>query len=347
MRHFFILVFAIICSNLQASEKLDIITNIPSKLVPGQSYNIDVVINKGDLTSYAYFEQKLPAGIVAEAAENDNADFIFDAGKVRFVWLRLPQKNTIRLTYKIIVPADTVGFYEIEGRFSYIIKNQRGEIGLSPTRVSIGTDVQLAQLEKTTPSIVNPSTQDFIHKILTVKREKPDYMDFDKSYSVILLIRKDTANLPLRIEETLPKGFTPQALKTSGAKFTSTKNKVIFEWTQLPDKPYFTISYLAKGTKHTPKLTLDVEGKFTFEKNGKKYSFYTDKNYGANFHKPSLDDLRRRNAVLKDSLSTPALPVDSTKIIQKQPVNTNTKILENKVPEKKSNSIDEMKEFLK
>ena len=341
MRQTLILAFLFAHVAIFANNKLDIIAKIPSQLLPGKSYNVEIIINKGDLTSYAYFEHDLPAGIEAEEAINDNSDFTFEAGKVRFVWMRLPEKQRLKVVYKINVPSDTTGFFDITGRFSYIIKNQRGEVDLTPTKIGIGSEADLAKI----PMKLEPSLQKASVGItkpqINVKREEPDYMDFDKSYSVILLIKKDSMKTSLKIEETLPDGFVPKPLKTSGAKFSVDKNIATFEWDSLPQVPYFTVSYLAKGENFTPQMTFDVGGKFSYNYGSKTYSFYIDKNYGADYKKPSLEQLRKKKFFMQ--VDTSKYKVKRSAI--KDTVNKlyyNNKLAE---PDKKKpkNSINEIK----
>ncbi len=339
MKYFFIFLILSSAFISRANDKLDIIAKIPSQLLPGKSYNVEVIINKGDLTSYAYFEHELPAGISAEEAISDKADFSFEAGKVRLVWLRLPERDRVKIVYKINVPKDTVGVFDVKGRFSYIINNKRGEVSLRPSQVIIGTEEQIKSMPVKKNQFAGANTAGVSAMAIQIKREEPDYMDFDKSYSVILLVKKDTMSHPLIIQESLPKGFKPQPLQLAGGKFSTKGNMAIFEWDVLPKERYFTVSYLAKGKKHTPQLAFDVSGKYTYKVGKKSYSFYIDRNYGEGHKRPSIEELQKRK--LFSNLDTSLYKV--TKPIKKdtlnKPVDHNKKV----DPKPKDPTINEIK----
>ncbi len=79
----------------------------------------------------------------------------------------------------------------------------------------------------------------------------------------ITITRKASITGFAKFEETVPDGFTVQALKKSGASFTFDNNKVKFVWFDLPKESSFTVSYLL-----TPNSTTSgkqaITGEFSY-----------------------------------------------------------------------------------
>lgn len=343
MKHLIASILLLVSIAAKADKPMNIILLLPGQMAPGQELNAEVIINKGSLSSYGYLELELPAGFEAQAGLTDNSDFSFDAGKIRFTWMRMPAKDQLRVGFRLQAPSDTSAIFRIQGSFNYLVMNKRGQQELRPAEIAVGTPEQIRQLfeRRLRNDILQPGlgTHDIV-----VKREKPDYTDFDKSYTVILLVKKGKHNYPLTIEEALPEGYQAEAIQTVQATFTASKGKAVFEWSQLPDAEYFTVSYLARGKDYSPQFNFDVEGKYRYEKGGRNTTASILKNYGEGFEKPSLQEIEQRNIDRRlDSLrriAPPIQPRDTSRLFffrtEPNPAPTNP-------PNQPNNSINEIK----
>ena len=69
--------------------------DIPSEVIQGSSFLVTLLITKGDLNSFAKFQQQLPTGLVAKPIKTQNAHFSFNAPTVKVIWDKLPDTNHI------------------------------------------------------------------------------------------------------------------------------------------------------------------------------------------------------------------------------------------------------------
>ncbi len=110
----------------------------PASCRTGDRCIVDVVITKEDVSGFARFQQVLPEGVSAEVIEDGGGEFIFERQRVAFIWLRLPEQEQVRISYRLVFNSSVVGHYEItEGLFSYLVDNRTRRYELDPLPVSI------------------------------------------------------------------------------------------------------------------------------------------------------------------------------------------------------------------
>jgi hypothetical protein len=62
----------------------------------------------------------LPEGFIASEVDGQGSVFIFEKQTVKFIWLKVPANNQVKVKYKVKVdPAVIPGKFALEGRFSY------------------------------------------------------------------------------------------------------------------------------------------------------------------------------------------------------------------------------------
>ncbi|MDR2848694.1 MAG: hypothetical protein LBV39_06265 [Bacteroidales bacterium] len=94
--------------------------DMPDVIQAGSEINVTVSISKGKLTGFARFQQDIPAGFTVKAVNSANADFNFEAQKLRLIWLSLPEQADFTATYTLIADERLKGSTDMGGKFSYI-----------------------------------------------------------------------------------------------------------------------------------------------------------------------------------------------------------------------------------
>ena len=84
---------------------------------------VEVIINKSEIGEFAKLQEVLPEGFSATPMEVSDAQFAFSSRVVKFVWLNLPAKNEIKVSYKVKTAPGIAGEYFINGEFSYVEKD--------------------------------------------------------------------------------------------------------------------------------------------------------------------------------------------------------------------------------
>lgn len=94
---------------------------------------VEVTIRKGLLRGFGKLQENLPAGFTAVATANDDAIFSTGGRTAKFVWLNLPAKEALKVTYRLLAPAGSDGDFTVNGEFGYLLNDltQRAVIGSS------------------------------------------------------------------------------------------------------------------------------------------------------------------------------------------------------------------------
>jgi hypothetical protein len=242
--------------------------NAPSEVTAGDEFQVKITLNKGNLQSFSRLVQDLPAGLKATSISSANADFTFKDNRVRLIWLKMPDSSSVTVTYSIKVDQRLKGDFDLTGKFSYISDNERISIEGDPVTIHINPNPNID------PSLV-VDIKEFKEKIIpeitpvsdipvACIRQKPfATSDQENSYIINLLVYKENAQKFAKIEETIPSGFTAINIDSKEGIFVYKNGQVKFLWMNLPNVPYFIVSYRLvpnAGNINAPKL----KGQFSY-----------------------------------------------------------------------------------
>jgi hypothetical protein len=145
---------------------------------------IEITISKDQYQGFARLAEYLPAGSVVKYAKSEGGTFIVQDNKLKFIWLALPQQNTITATYIISMETLKEGNYGINGKFSYVDGNETKEYDIPVSSFTINNN-QIASIGAATvdPNLlnVNPS----------IDKTKADTKVSKLTYSLQMLSSKD------------------------------------------------------------------------------------------------------------------------------------------------------------
>jgi len=247
--------------------------NAPSTVEAGKDFQVEITINKGQLEGFSRFQQLLPAGLKAISDNAANADFSFKDHRVRLIWLRMPDQQTVTLTYNVHVDPRLKGNFTIGGKFSYIYNNQRQSVDVDPVSVTITPSpdidpsliVDINDFEKKVIPDLTPAATDQVICI----RQKP-IVTAPGEFTVNLLVNKAGKEKFAKIEENIPAGYRAISGETKDAIFTFKDQTAKFLWMNLPSPPYFIVSYKIIAQEDVSSLPpLDIKGTFSYIEDGK------------------------------------------------------------------------------
>ena len=217
--------------NLFMADGLVIEDNTPARLAPGESKDVTVTINKGQVTGFAKLQLDLPNGLTAEAVDTKGASFTFSGQKAKFIWMSLPKEQEFSVTYTLTAKSNASGNKVITGVFSYIKDNLRQDYDMQSKIVAVGTDRDQtgAQSDKITAlREINKISEE--QYLVTVKVSNSDLKGFTK------------------ILEELPQGYRIEQDKNNGASVTIDNQSIKFVWFEAPSSESFTVSYMVTKT---------------------------------------------------------------------------------------------------
>ena len=247
----------------------DIRIEAPDEIVAGEEITVRIDISESELSSFARLQQKLPGGITAEVIHADNAEFKFDDQKVKFIWLKIPDNESISLSYKLKADKRLKGSFQLQGSFDFIQDNQRKSVSLESKEINIqpspGIDPNMLVDVSDFKPIVKAAKQEASVAEVKCIRQNP-YESENEGYVVNLLVHKGNKKKFAKIQENVPEGYKAVKKETKDAIFTFKNQIAKFLWMNLPSEPHFVVSYRLvpkEGTEGKPEL----DGDFSYIEN--------------------------------------------------------------------------------
>jgi hypothetical protein len=222
--------------------------NSPQVVTAGDEFQVTVKLNKGKLESFSRLLQELPAGLKATSVNSANADFTFKDNKVRLIWLKMPDSDSVTISYTIKVDPRLKGSFSLPGKFSYIDNNERMTIEAEPVNITINPNPNIDPnlivdindfKEQVIPEITPGSEMD----IACFRQKALATGDADGSYIVNLLVYKENAQKFAKIEELVPAGYTAIKIENKEGIFVFKNGMAKYLWMNLPSAPFFMVSY--------------------------------------------------------------------------------------------------------
>lgn len=245
---YFYLFVSLLIGLFQGGDEVNMQIHAPTTVTAGDEFQVKITLQKGNLQSFSRLVQELPAGLKAVSGYSANADFTFKDNRVRLIWLRLPDSDTLTITYTIKVDQRLKGNFDLVGKFSYIADNERISIEGEPVNIQIRPNpnidpsliVDINEFrEKVVPEIVPISDI----PVACIRQNPIPSGDPDNSYIVNLLVYKESAQKFAKIEERIPAGYTAVNIDSKEGIFVFKSGQAKFLWMNLPQAPYFIVSY--------------------------------------------------------------------------------------------------------
>jgi hypothetical protein len=306
--------------NLFSNEvKIDI--NVPETVVAGQDFQVEFTLDKGQLESFSRLMQELPAGLTAKSVNTANSDFSFRDQKVRFIWLKMPESNVVKVSYTITVDERLKGTFDLGGKFSYIDNNERLSVDIPTKSISITpsttVDQSLIVDIKDFKNLLHPNAG--LGSMVFCIRQKPERDPASNSLLVNVLVNKDDKQKFAKIEETIPNGYTAVNVDSKEGIFTVEGNKIKILWMTMPTDPSFIITYkLVPSGKASANVA--IKGTFSY--------LNEDKTMVRNIVEQNI----RLRDLSKDQIASLGnLPADNTsQTTSTQPSGTDVAMVDNK-----------------
>ncbi len=99
---------------------------------------VEVTIKKGDIRGFGKLQETIPAGFTALEKSSDEAIFTAQDRIVKFVWLNLPAKTDLKVTYKLRANGQPEGDYVVNGEFGYLLNDETQKAVIGSTNFLIG-----------------------------------------------------------------------------------------------------------------------------------------------------------------------------------------------------------------
>ncbi len=230
------------------SDGIEITSNLPTELVRDSTYIVEVNIKKGELFGFAKYQQNFPAGYIAKPVNTEEASFTFADGKVKFIWMAIPEKGEVNISYALTATADAPDESLVGGKFWYISDNERKSYDMSNQTIRVISEEDLAPPAPPATAAVDRSVKDL----------------GNNTYEVELSIAKDGVYGFGKLEEYLPVGAEAEVMVNNKAVFSQVDEKAKFVWMSIPEDEVLKISYRVSATSDITSELETMEGNFAF-----------------------------------------------------------------------------------
>jgi cell division septation protein DedD len=124
-------------SNREPDGNITVKRSIVKGFTEGE-YIINLVVDKGSTKGFARYSDDLPADLAARSAKTEGASFSVADGKIKFVWVAVPEKERLELSYIISGVTKPV---TLNGEYSFLEQNQSKKYDLTPETITPETPV--------------------------------------------------------------------------------------------------------------------------------------------------------------------------------------------------------------
>lgn len=112
-------------------------TVFPDEISSGGEVIVSVTVEKEGIEGFARLIESVPEGFKAEELNSATGNFIFENGKVRIIWLTMPEGSSYRAEYKLIHTGVNSGSVPLKGKFHYVKDDKRIEFALPVFNVKV------------------------------------------------------------------------------------------------------------------------------------------------------------------------------------------------------------------
>lgn len=85
---------------------------------------VEVTVDKGSLRGFGKLQETIPAGFTAVEKTSEEAIFTTQDRIAKFVWLNLPAKSELKVSYELHANSQPEGEYTVNGEFGYLFNDE-------------------------------------------------------------------------------------------------------------------------------------------------------------------------------------------------------------------------------
>jgi len=126
--NFFVITVLIACftiSDTYSNADVSIFLKSPKTVKAGDTYRVDITINKDGLKGFSKFEAIIPDGFIITPINSNSSTFILKNSVAKFVWIEMPKNESLDISYNVKVPDNYNGESRMTGAFHYIDNDEK------------------------------------------------------------------------------------------------------------------------------------------------------------------------------------------------------------------------------
>ncbi|MFN8229309.1 MAG: hypothetical protein U0V03_00130 [Bacteroidia bacterium] len=136
-------------SNLEPNAKISIERTITKGATDNEQI-VNLKINKGNTKGFGRYSDDLPAGYTAKSINTDGASFTTADEKIKFVWVNVPEKELLTISYAIT--SNNPATLPLNGEYAYLEENQSKKFLATPESIVFAGNTSNQTIATTTPT---------------------------------------------------------------------------------------------------------------------------------------------------------------------------------------------------
>ena len=157
----------------------------PSEIKKGQECIVSLKINKQGEEGFAKLMETIPEGFRAVELNSATGNFIYEEGKLRIIWLTMPEGDSFNAEYKLVYDGDEIGDFKLNGKFYYVKNGKRSEYKLAFYSIKVLHTPEKEPLIINTPEVVAEKVKD---EVVATAKPAMEEVVVDKKDSVTEVI---------------------------------------------------------------------------------------------------------------------------------------------------------------
>ena len=250
--------------------------NVPSNFKAGEEVVVEVTITKEGVGGFAKVQQNLPEGFLAEVVDAKGATFSFKDNIVKFIWMALPAENEFKVSYKLKTIEGVEGDFSIAGKFSFIDNNERKNIIIPSSAVTISTEELATEetVEEPVAEVTEPVVEEAVETPVAEEGNAVsincvrniETIDNGNNFNVRLKVSQTNLEGFAKVVETIPTGFDAEVIDSKGGVFSYKEGEAKILWMAAPTDSEFEIAYKLISTSAN-QTDYSISGVFSYLEN--------------------------------------------------------------------------------
>lgn len=258
--------------------------SVPTTAKPGETFEIALTVNKGDLMSFSKLQYDIPAGATATPVDSKGGDFKVSNNVVKINWTGLPHESTFTVKFKVTTSTETSGIVPLTGKFAYTSNGEVKEVFFTQSNINFGNASATANTPSnnttttattsTTAVAQNNTAASNTTAAATANNQSSNSITAKRvlsattvanggSFMVEITVTKNDITGYAKIQDNLPAGFTAEEVDSYGGLFTVEDGKAKILWTTMPSATVFKVKYKV-NVDNTVKGKQKIDGFFSY-----------------------------------------------------------------------------------
>lgn len=173
---------AVVSASGEPQKDLQITRQISAGKEPNE-FLITLKIQKDGTKGFARFSDDVPEGVIVKSVKTDGGSFSVADGKLKFVWVNVPEKEELEISYTI--KGSTSAAVMLGGEYSYLEDNQSKKCKAPLETISFQTEQLSSENKNETlapkdPELVVPATVETVEETLAKKLGENNLQEFNE-----------------------------------------------------------------------------------------------------------------------------------------------------------------------